>query len=347
MLSFDTDILNKLPILEVASRLGIQVSKKTSKCFLHEEKSPSLKFNTTKNFWKCFGCEAKGSVIDLVLKYHNWSFMESCLWLCNEFGILPRSNYRLTSRQKNIIKENDYVQIMCSPDIEVYNWITNKLQMGNEGKDFLYHKRGYPEDVIKKLKIKYINNSKDFFKILVEFWGIDRLLRCGIVREYVSSKGENFFGLIWWDKTVLFPFYNNEEDVVYLQGRSLEPSTKIRYINLNNVNTAIFNIQVLSKLQVGEKVIITEGVTDCISCMSMGYKSVGIIGASSFKKEYAHLFINYIPVVMPDNDSAGKMFSNKIREALFEIGKELIVIPIDQRYKDISEYYMNEFMIHE
>ena len=61
--------LKKLPILEVASRLGIQpIKRKRARCPFpnHDDLNPSFVFYPETNTCWCFGCSRGGSVIDLV-----------------------------------------------------------------------------------------------------------------------------------------------------------------------------------------------------------------------------------------------------------------------------------------
>jgi DNA primase len=68
------DRVKELPILDVFHEFFPEVELKpegrrtTCLCPFHNEKTPSLKINVEKNTWKCFGCEASGSNIDLVIK---------------------------------------------------------------------------------------------------------------------------------------------------------------------------------------------------------------------------------------------------------------------------------------
>lgn len=84
---FDTERLNSLPIREVAEKLGLRLRKNKCHCFIHEENTPSFSILPRKNIWKCFGCGEGGGVIKLVEKYNEYSFLDACKWLSNEFGI--------------------------------------------------------------------------------------------------------------------------------------------------------------------------------------------------------------------------------------------------------------------
>ena len=84
---FDIQKLQALPIEEVASALGLQVSHHKALCPFHADKHPSLTFHRGKNRYRCFVCDARGGVIDLVMKYLNKNFLEACKWLSEEHSI--------------------------------------------------------------------------------------------------------------------------------------------------------------------------------------------------------------------------------------------------------------------
>ena len=50
-------------------------------CPFHRERTPSLKVNKEETLWHCFGCGEGGSVIDLIMKLNNMSFVEAVKYL--------------------------------------------------------------------------------------------------------------------------------------------------------------------------------------------------------------------------------------------------------------------------
>ena len=74
------DMARERDILEVASKYTNLVKSNKEwkgRCPLHEEDTPSFTVNPQKNLWHCFGCQAGGSVIDLVMMKENISFKEA------------------------------------------------------------------------------------------------------------------------------------------------------------------------------------------------------------------------------------------------------------------------------
>lgn len=50
----------------------------TYRCPIHNEKTASFVWYRDQNTWHCFGCSEGGSVIDLVMKIENITFIEAC-----------------------------------------------------------------------------------------------------------------------------------------------------------------------------------------------------------------------------------------------------------------------------
>lgn len=58
---------------------GEENLNRNTKCCFHEDGHASLKVYVKDNFFVCFGCGARGSPIDFVIKYKNCSFREAVL----------------------------------------------------------------------------------------------------------------------------------------------------------------------------------------------------------------------------------------------------------------------------
>jgi len=64
-------INDNLKITEVATSYGIIVKGKKALCPFHKDKAPSLSFSDEKNVFNCFGCKAKGDVIEFIRRMEN------------------------------------------------------------------------------------------------------------------------------------------------------------------------------------------------------------------------------------------------------------------------------------
>ena len=75
-----------VPMKQAAEHYGLKVSRNGMACCpFHHDRHPSLKLN--ENYFFCFGCGAKGDVIDLVARLFNLSGYEAAQRLAADFGI--------------------------------------------------------------------------------------------------------------------------------------------------------------------------------------------------------------------------------------------------------------------
>lgn len=87
--------IRDLSILRVADELGLTYRLHNTgrwamcHCIVHQDNNPSMGLCKAKNYWRCFSCEARGSVIDLVMRHENLNFLEACSWLMDHFQIIP------------------------------------------------------------------------------------------------------------------------------------------------------------------------------------------------------------------------------------------------------------------
>ncbi|ADY51464.1 hypothetical protein Pedsa_0892 [Pseudopedobacter saltans DSM 12145] len=80
-------IKEKADILQVVKSLIPLTAKGYGKCPFHTEKSGSLKVESKKGIFKCFGCGASGDVIDFVMKYKSITYKEAFTWIADFYRI--------------------------------------------------------------------------------------------------------------------------------------------------------------------------------------------------------------------------------------------------------------------
>ena len=57
-------------------------------CPFHNEKTPSFSVSSSKQFYYCFGCGAKGDVVQFLIEYSGLSFIDALKELCTRAGIM-------------------------------------------------------------------------------------------------------------------------------------------------------------------------------------------------------------------------------------------------------------------
>lgn len=322
------ETIRTIPILYIARELGIVVNRSNkAMCFGgHDKKTPSLSFTPEKNLWNCFGCDLSGDGIKLVQKVLGVNFVQACDWLNSHLlgGISTQPIQR-----KPICKQLSPSEV--NPDSEIYEWLINTTELSAPARQYLTDIRGFRMETLEYFNIRSLDEPKRKLKEAQQIWGSERLVQAGLV-----SQAEQTTKSVWWAPIILFPFYSCDNRVVYIQGRQIGDKVP-KYLNLKGVNTTIYNLKVVNTMKNGELLHICEGITDVLSAHEQQLKAIGILGAKGFKDEWAQLFIKYRIKIIPDNDDAGRHFTERVRAAFNKIGKPVQAIKLSG-YNDLTEF---------
>jgi len=336
--------ISKLPILDIAEKLGIVVKKGMAMCFRgHDRKTPSLSISSTKNLFHCFSCDVKGSNFQLVRNALKKDNAETFDWfIANYFPqytfVKSHKNKAHNKISKRIVLQPEQKRIeeeFFKPNPLLYQWILDNTKLMDAGKNYLTS-RGFEIETISKLNITEINNPFNFFTLLKSKWDLQTLAKAGIVKFDIEH---SIYKLVWWKPVILFPFYDFDMNLIYLQARHISQFDQPKYVNLKGLSKPLYNLQILNKTKYGSEIFFFEGVTDAITAIQKGFNAIGVLGALGFRDEWAQLFTNYLIRVVPDNDLAGQKFARSISDAFNKIGKH-VQIQLVPNNKDFSEFIL-------
>ncbi len=94
----------------MAERYGIEINRqKKALCIFHTEDTPSLSFKN--NRFVCFGCGAKGSSIDIVMKLFNLEPIEAVKKISDDFslGLDLKTDYTANMEQIQAHREDQAI----------------------------------------------------------------------------------------------------------------------------------------------------------------------------------------------------------------------------------------------
>ena len=75
-------------VRQAAEHYGLKVSRNNMVCCpFHDDRIPSMKLN--EDYFYCFGCGAKGDVIDFVARLYDLTSLQAAQKLAYDFGIDP------------------------------------------------------------------------------------------------------------------------------------------------------------------------------------------------------------------------------------------------------------------
>jgi len=339
----ETDTLNKIPIRDVAGRLGLELPpQRMMLCPFddHDDRNPSFEIKVSNNRWKCYGCNRSGGSIDFVKTYKSLGFLEAKNWLAASIATkasnstTPRT-HTLNRDVKPYEKDGD-VEVL--PDYEVYEKLLQMSKLQNNGLDYLI-KRNISRNTIDTFGIGQLTNQNTITSKLIRRFGFPRVNHAGLLTKKSTSHN---ICLLFPNGSLLFPFYEKGR-VAYLQARMIKETYSTgKWRNLNHHKHRIYNVDVLfdDKANI---LAVCEGVLDTLSAIEIGYNSaIGLMGTSApFPEEQLKLLRGKEVHILLDWDSPGEAKSSKLQQEMRRLGISSIRKnrPSEQA-NDLNEYLM-------
>ncbi|MBQ3631834.1 MAG: hypothetical protein II949_11425 [Prevotella sp.] len=154
--------LRDLPIEGVAQRLGLHVARHKSLCPFHDDHHASLSFSMSRNTFRCFVCEAKGGVIDLVMRHLNKDFREACQWLADENNIILEEWKPAKSEE-----------IQKPFDVSRYERFFERPWLLPEARRFLFEERRLDERVVRWCRLTSWKDRRDVPWLQIPYYDRD------------------------------------------------------------------------------------------------------------------------------------------------------------------------------
>ncbi len=323
------NIKQNYPIVEIASRLGINVnSNNTCLCMFHNDNNPSMSFDIKTNRYKCFACDAKGSNIDLVVNILGYSLKQACEFITGQtyntnYKTDGKTNYNTnihksslpnynTNNQKSIDKQDmqafyqiysDFIDLL--EDVEAVGYLK---------------KRKIAPQIVKQYKIKNLplehSKQNNITSAMSQKYSDDELINSGLFA--ISRKTGKLYNRFFAHRLII-PIIQNGL-VVSLQARLIDENREVhsKYNNLKQ-GTTIFNLDILESLTTGATLIICEGIIDCLSWQRLAYNAIAI-GSSSNIGKLDKAIISKLKkfniYIAGDHDKAGSAMNKKISKLL-------------------------------
>lgn len=238
----------------------------TALCPWHEDKDASLVVNPQKQLYNCFGCEAKGDVLDFLQAQGKLSFGEAVARLEELAGSLPAPKRGEVFRGD----PDRFAGGLTRPQLldRVAEHYKRKLSESVEAQEYLKARGLGSVELWDAFGLGYCDGS---LLGAVPKTGPTRqaLIDLGILND----KGkEHFLGC------VVVPLSHPELGLVGMYGRRLNPNAKVRHLFLTGPKRGVLNWQSLAE---AKTVILCEGVFDAMSLWVAGVRNVSCLYGSS------------------------------------------------------------------
>lgn len=344
--------VKRVSIIDVAQRLGIEVHGDKALCFAHEERTPSLSFNTRDNYFKCFGCGIKGTVIDLVMAKLGLSFQEAVRWMESEYGLYNQQfqDDRRANVQSHGKTDKTQQRAFLEPlrangkqDGREFSALYRELlNLGDTEEATAYLAgRGIGEDITRAYGIRTVHPHTA--QLLAQRHDADTLLASGLFKT--GKDGRLYYTLT--RHRLVIPYLDRDgQTVLTLQGRDIDGASNHKYQMLVGIETVPYNLRALER---SGTLYLCEGAIDVLSALQLGLDSpVGFAGVNNFKDEYYGMLEPYRLIVASDADGAGKEFHRNVYKRFLKMGKKVEAlkwsklkadygIPDDTQVKDLND----------
>ncbi|QCI25850.1 DNA primase [Buchnera aphidicola] len=303
------EILDKTNIVDIITE-RIQIKKIGNNyyglCPFHQENTPSFTVNHEKQYFYCFGCNINGNIIDFLMQYHQFNFIESIHELANITGTdIPK----LYSEKiiKKYYKKNELYQ--TNQIAEKLYFKNIKLQHSKIAQIYLKNRK-INIHMINYFNIGFSHNQFFLSKNIKNKKYINNLIYLGVIYK---KNNINQYDRLY--HKIIFPIKNKYGKITGFGGRSLN-SNHPKYINspkniIFNKSDQIYGIEKINIQKNNTYILIVEGYFDVISLTQFNIKNVvAILGTNITKYQINILFkiTNHI-IFCYDGDEAGKQAS--------------------------------------
>lgn len=297
----------RAPIVDIVSKY-VKLTKKGKdwfgRCPFHSEKTGSFKVDIDKGLYYCFGCGARGDIINFTMEMEKLSFLEAVKHIANICGVrVPADEQKRDSPESNAkSKMYEVMEIAKS-------YFEQELQSNaaRKAREYL-SERGVSDEAIAKFQLGFASDERKL---------IARLKNSGFSEEILIKTGlffKNPRGGELVDKfsgRITFPIIDFKERCVGFGGRIVEKIDAAKYINSPETEIFVKSQQLygyhLAKKSKSHEIILVEGYLDVIAMHTAGFDAaVAPLGTAISDTQINMCWkICDNPVICLDGDNAG------------------------------------------
>lgn len=288
-------IKKQLDLVTVMEAAGVEFTYKGSqtckaKCFLHDEKNPSLTVSVDKQLYHCFstGCAASGDVVTFYQQKYGYTLIEAVRSLIDDYGLdiqLERSKeYDLLSKYKKVLSK-----------------LSEKLAASKKAQEYLA-KRQISLDTAMLYNLGYSPSVN---------YTVGVAKRAGLTFEEIESLELNRPQL--FEDTIIFPVVESNGHGCSIYAHSLTDKAGAKYVGCSNKHAlkwkgSLFGLQIAQKAPKNSGIIIVEGFFDVLQLAESGYNNaVALCGSNPTQEQMQHIISTKSNCIymMLDGDNAG------------------------------------------
>ncbi len=279
-------------------------------CPFHAEDTPSFKINTDKNFYKCFGCDAKGDTISFIRYKLGYSYPDAIIYIAEKYGINVEYEGEDNVYRKDILALHEDLQVIMRNSLYTDD--------GTKAREYILN-RGFTDDDLNTFGLGYIPPRYNYSEIYRKY-SKDVLFNSGYFKEGQYGVTPRFF-----DRLML-PIKNVTGSIAAFAGRSLDGSEP-KYLNsaeseLFHKRYTLFNIdKAKDAMKKSGKCLVVEGYFDVMRLYKSGYQNTVAPMGTALTIEQINLIKRYASevILVFDGDAAGEKAANKSLSSFVQV----------------------------
>jgi DNA primase len=276
-------------------------------CPFHQEKTASFHVDDRKGYFYCFGCQAKGDLIDFVRETENLDFMGAVEMLAREAGLeMPAAGRdpKAAERRDRMARLADIME----EAVRAYGRAFRSAA-GQVARDYA-RGRGLSEATLKRFEIGFAPAERHFLSGPFREKGLlDDAVAAGLV--IVPEDGGAPFDR--FRNRLMFPIRDPSGRSIAFGGRAMSPEVRAKYLNspeteLFHKGRTLYN-HGPAREAAGKAgtLIVAEGYMDVIALVQAGFEhAVAPLGTAVTEEQLGLLWrMADEPVIALDGDRAG------------------------------------------
>lgn len=271
-------------------------------CPFHGEKTPSFSINPSRGTYHCFGCGARGDVIDFVRQHTRTSFSDAVMTLAGSVGMeLPKETNESTLQDHAIKEMWRAMEMACQ-------WFQTQLKGNGAAQDYL-NKRGITSEEIKRFRIGWAPSHGLLAQGHHFGFSSECIENAGLIMRR-SETGDYFDR---FRNRIMFPIVTAQGKVMAFGGRALG-AEQPKYMNSPETPLFIKGKCLYRSLTipVGRPVLVVEGYLDVIASARF-YGAVAPLGTALTQTQLGLVWKQcQEPIVCFDPDVAGQKAALKM-----------------------------------
>jgi DNA primase len=298
-------------------------------CPFHTEKTPSFSVSATKQFYYCFGCQAKGDVLKFVMEIEGLTFYEALKELAERNGI-PMPKRAQYSDDESRLRE----AVFQMHELAAETFRANLHGPGGETARAYLVRRGLKPETIDQFGLGYSDRSGHGLLRLLEQRNFTpvQMEQSGLVR-----KGDDGSFYDYFRGRLMFPIHNEMGKTIGFGGRGLTDADRPKYLNspetaIYKKSRVVFNLhRAKEAIRKEDRAILVEGYMDVIGVSAAGFRGVVASCGTALTPDQVRAIKRHTDkmVVNFDPDAAGEKAAEGKLPILLEEGLQVRIVELD------------------